>query len=208
MRLKDMKYVWLGLLPLSALLALQAGMATALSCRFPEQLVAPYDEERFSEDDIRRHRSKVIFESLRTRDGASILVFGQFAKNDGAPFLHEEQIEEIRGLFWPPSENIQMPYQIEYSYLDAFRFDGQQILNGKLVPLVLESIDARISISAEYEGIVDALPDTGMDVIGVLRPVLEGKRLEITASPCPTYQPVEASQVTDLLVCINEGECR
>ena len=198
-----MKNAWVGSLPLAVALALQAQTATAWSCIFPIQFV----EGSISEEEMRRQTSKAIFEHLLSSPKGDLVVFGQFTKNVEVPFLHEEQLEEIRGLFWPPAENVQMPYQIEYTYLDAFRFEGHQILNDELVPLVKEGIDVRISISAEYEGIADVFPPLGSDVIGVLRSVLEGRRLELTATPCPTYLPIEPSQVKDLLTCIDEGEC-
>ncbi len=100
-----------------------------------------------------------------------------------------------------------MQHRIEYTYLDAFGFKGHQVLDGELVPVVVDNIDVRVSISAEHGGIVEALPQKGIDVIGVLRHVFEEKRLELIASPCPTYLPAKRSQLTDLLVCVNEGEC-
>lgn len=172
-------------------------------------LILEVNDNPLTEEEILRQRSKGIADRFpNTVWDEYVVVVGQFIKNTDPPFLHEEQLEEIRSLFWPPAENVQMPYQIEYTYLNAYRFEGHQILSGELVPLVVENIDARISIFAEYEGTVDSLPPTGSDVVGVLRPVLEGKRLELTASLCPTYHPIEPPQVIDLLACINEGECR
>ena len=187
---------------------LQAKTASALNCALPEVLLFPEDNSVLSEEEMLRLRSIELSKVVQVSQDVDLVVFGQFFKNEASPFLHEQQLENIRALFWPPSQTTQMPAQIEYTYFDAYRFEGHQILNGELVPLVDEGIDIRISIFAEYQGMADALPPTSRDVIGVLRPSPRRNKLEINASPCPTYTPIESSQLADLLTCINDGECR
>lgn len=192
---------------LACLLASQVDKASAWSCVFPELLVFPVDEPLPSEEEMLRLRSIELSKFVRVRQDADIVVFGQFFKNEASPFLHERQLEDIRALYWPPSKNTQMPARIEYTYFDAYRFEGHQILGGELVPFADESIDIRISISAEYEGMADTLPPTSQDVIGVLRSSPRRNRLELNASACPTYISIESSQLADLLACISDGEC-
>lgn len=192
---------------LMVFLALQVETASAWSCIFPEVLFVPADESLPSEEEMLRLRSIDLSKFVQASQDADLVVFGQFFKNDASPFLHEQQLENIRALYWPPSKNTRMPAQIEYTYFDAYRFEGHQILDGELVPFVDDGIDIRISIFAEYEGIADALPPTSRDVIGVLRPSLRRNKLEIVASACPTYTPIGSSQLADLLACINDGEC-
>nr|WP_319948221.1 hypothetical protein [uncultured Shimia sp.] len=204
-----MAKVSVGSLLLVVFLVLQGGKVSAWNCNLPEALVFPTDETSLSEKEMLRFRSLALSKFLQPRQEADVVVFGQFFKNSTSPFLHEEQLESIRALYWPPSEDIQMPAKMEYTYFDALRFEGLQILDGELVPFIAESVDVRISILAENEGIVDALPPTGDEVIGVLRSPMTGRKsLEATASPCPTYLPVEPFQLADLLVCINNRECR
>ncbi len=193
---------------LTCFLALQAQTASAWICTFPEVILASADEPLPSEEEMLRLRSIEISKFVQASQDSDIVVFGQFLKNEASPFLHEQQLENIRALYWSPSKNTQMPAQIEYTYFDAYRFEGHQILNGELVPFADEGIDIRISIFAEYEGIADALPPTSRDLIGVLRSSQRRNRLEIDASPCPTYLPIGSSQLADLLACINDGECR
>jgi hypothetical protein len=192
---------------LAGFFALQAETASAWSCVFPELFVVPIDEPLPSEEELLRLRSIELSKFVRVRQDADLVVYGRFFKNDPSPFLHEGQLENIRALYWPPSKTTQMPAQIEYTYFDAYRFEGHQIMNGELIPFADEGIDIRISIFAEYEGIADALPPTSEDVIGVLLPSRGLNRLEIEASACPTYIPIEASQLADLLTCIKSGEC-
>ncbi len=188
--------------------ALQAETVSAWSCTFPEVFFFPADGSVPSEEEMLRLRSIELSKFVQASQDSDLVVFGKFFKNKASPFLHERQLENIRALYWPPSKNTQMPAQIEYTYFDAYRFEGHQILNGELVPFADEDIDIRISIFAEYEGIADALPPASRDVIGVLRPSLRRNKLEIGASPCPTYIPIGSSQLVDLLACINDGECR
>lgn len=189
-------------------LAAQAQTASAWSCTFSEALLVPADEPVPSEEEMLRLRSIELSKFVQFGQEADLVVFGQFIKNETSPFLHERQLENIRALYWPPSKSTQMPAKIEYTYIDAYRFEGHQILNGELVPFADEGIDIRISIFAEYEGIADALPPTSRDVIGMLRPSIRRNKLEIVSSHCPTYFPIGSSQLTDLLACISEGECR
>lgn len=192
---------------LTCSLALQVEEARAWSCTFPEVLLFPADEPVPSEEEMLRLRSIELSKLVQASQETDLVVFGKFSKNEASPFLHEQQLENIRALYWPPSKNIQMPAQIEYTYFDVYRFEGHQILNGELVPFADEGIDIRISIFAEYGGLADALPPTSQDVIGVLRPSLRRNKLEIDASPCPTYIPIGSSQLANLLACINDGEC-
>lgn len=193
---------------LAGFFALQAETASAWICAFPELRAFPIDEPFPSEEEMLRLRSIELSKFVQSGQEANLVVFGQFFKNEASPFLHERQLENILALYRSPSENTQLPTQIEYTYFDAYRFEGHQILNGELLPFEEENIDIRISIFDAYEGIVDGLPLTSRDVIGVLRPSQRRNRLEVTASPCPTYTPIETSQLADLLACISDGECR
>ena len=197
---------------LAVLLLLQAEKVSAFSCVFPQalspQALSPIDETLPTEEELQRLRSIELSKYIQARKDTDLVVFGQFFKNEEAPFLHEKQLEDVRSLYWPPSENTQLPAQIEYTYFDAYRFIGYQILNGELVPLIDEGVDIRISIYAEYEGIVDALPLTTTEVLGMLRPSPKRNSMEIVATACPTYIPIDPSQLADLLTCMSEGECR
>jgi len=195
------------------LFLLQAGKVSAFSCEFPEALVLLNDPTLNengampSEKELLRFRSIVLAESFQARDGA-VVVYGQFFKNEDSPFLHEKLLENIRSLYSRPSENTQLPVQIEYTYFNAYRFSGHQILNGELVPFVDDGVHVRISIFDAHEGMVDALPPTARDVFGMLRPSSKGKGMEVIASTCPTYLTIEPDQLADLLVCKRDGACR
>jgi hypothetical protein len=167
-----------------------------------------------TEEEILRQRSEGIAEYLHNSlRGGGVAVVGRFSRNVAVPFLHEDQLEGIRALYWPPAEDIQMPYRIEYTYTGAYTFVGHELIDAVLVPFSADVIDARVSISAEYEGIVDALPTTEFDVIGVLNTgsLNTGSRLgtfELQASPCPSYFEIEPVQLTDLLECYADGSCQ
>lgn len=140
-----------------------------------------------------------------------LVVVGRFTQTDERSFLHLDQLDELRGMYWPRSDSTMMPMNIEYWYRSAFRFDGSQIVDGSLVPFSSTHIDACVSISAEYEGIVDQLPVTDQDVIGVLHLAwssAEYSTYELSASVCPSYDPAKPAQLQDLLACYREGECQ
>ena len=195
---------------LTCFLALHTQAAYALSCALPGVLLPPIpiDGPLPSEEEMQRFRSVEIWKFIQVRQDADFVVVGHFSKTEATPFLHEQQLENIRALYRSPSQNTQMPARIDYTYFDAYRFEGHQILNGELVPFSDESIDIRISMFADYAGLADALPPTSGDVIGVLRPSPRRNRLEIVALACHTYIPIESSQLADLLTCIRDGECR
>ena len=185
-----------------------AGQANAWSCLPVGGLIEISGDHAPTEEEILRQRSEGIAEYLHNSlRGGGITVVGRFSRNAAVPFLHEDQLEGIRELYSPPSEDVKMPYRIEYTYTGAYTFVGDELIDAVLVPFSADVIDARISISAEYEGIVDALPTTGFDVIGVLK---TGDRLgafELQASPCPSYVVIDPVQLTDLLECYADGSC-
>lgn len=100
-----------------------------------------------------------------------------------------------------------MPYQVEYTYFNAFSFAGHEMEGTTLLPFSSGSIDMRVTISAEYEGIVDVLPTTEHVVIGVLKQGGAGRKFELTTSPCPSYIQIEQVQLVDLLECYEDAEC-
>jgi len=100
-----------------------------------------------------------------------------------------------------------MPYRIEYTYFGAFSFTGHEIVGATVVPFATSVIDAQVSISAEYEGIVDALPTTESNVIGVLRTGRNEQGFKIETFPCPSYFEINQDQLSDLMKCYSEGLC-
>jgi len=198
-----------GLLLLTALSLFQAEKASAWTCIYPEGLaIEESKESALSEVEVLRMHSLWFADHLLTRRDGDVLVLGQFTKNASLPFLHEEQYQEIQKQYWPVSEKIQMPHQIEYTYLDAYRFEGHQIVEGQLVPFEVADIDAHVTISSNYSGTVDSLPPLESVVIGVLQSYRDGKRLELTTSICPTYHPIQPDQIADLLQCFADGACQ
>ncbi len=193
---------WLGFMVLSLF---QAGEANALIC---EELEESIFERLLPQDKVLRLRSLSLAEILENKRDGEVMVLGRFYKTTKLPFLHEEQLEAILAQYWPPSEDVQMPWQIEYFYLSAYRFEGHQFIDGKFIPFTAENIDARFSISAHYGGMFDKLPPTEIDVIGALQFTNGEKTYEVTTSPCPTYEQIEPSQAVDLLQCFVDGECR
>ncbi|WP_282118285.1 hypothetical protein [Ruegeria atlantica] len=183
----------------------QAGEANALSCEEPEESIF---ESLLPQDKILRLRSLSLAKILENKRDGEVMVLGRFYKKAKRPFLHEEQLEAIRARYWPPSENVQMPNHIEYTYLSAYRFEGHQYIEGKLIPFVAENIDARFSISATYEGIVDLLPPTEIDVLGALQLTNVEEAYEVTTSICPAYEQIEPDQAADLFQCFADGECQ
>ncbi|WP_037317337.1 hypothetical protein [Ruegeria halocynthiae] len=182
----------------------QAGEANALSCEEPEVSIF---EHLLPQDKVLRLRSLSLAEILKNKRDGEVMVLGRFYNKVKLPFLHEEQIEAIRAQYWPPSENVQMPDHIEYTYSGAYRFEGHQFIDGEFIPLVAEEVDARFSISILYYGIVDLLPPTEIDVVGALRLTKGVNIYEVTTSVCPTYEQVEPAQMADLLQCFADGEC-
>lgn len=81
-------------------------------------------------------------------------------------------------------------------------------MDGGLIPFEAENIDARVSIYANYEGIVDSLPPTEGDVIGVLRSFHDGTTLRLTTLLCPSYHQINSAQLADLLDCYGDGACQ
>lgn len=190
-----------------ALLLFNMGEARAFSC-MPPGLVIEADKAFQTEQQVLRHRSISISDRFSNLSDSYFIVVGRFERNSDKPFLHEEQLENIRAMYWPPSEEIKMPYQIEYYYLDAFSFEGYKIDAGKKFAFPTKPINARISISAEYEGVIDLLPKTGVNVIGVLRTVFGGRAYELTTAICPTYYEIDDAQIFDLHACYQDGSCR
>ena len=195
----------LTMLPLTMLPLFLAGQAQAWTCVPPGGFIV---ENTLTEEEVLRQRSKGIADVIANALDGDIIVVGRFSRNVPTPFLHEEQLEGIRAQYWPPSENVQMPHQIEYTYLQAYSFEGQKLVDATLVPFSAEAIVARVSISAEYEGIVDVLPTTERDVIGILRSGYGGRALELTTSLCPSYYQIESAQMSDLLECYRDGLCK
>lgn len=198
----DARAGWLCFMVLSLF---PAGEANALIC---EELEESFFERWLPQDKALRLRSLSLAEILENKREGEVKVLGRFYKTTELPFLHEEQLEAILSQYWPPSEDVQMPWQIEYFYFSAYRFEGYQLVDGKFIPFTAESIDARFSISAHYFGMSDELPPTEIDVLGALQFSNGENAYEVTTSPCPTYEQVEPSQVADLLECFADDECR
>lgn len=179
--------------------------AHALSCSDPGDLMVAPDEEPPTRSEILRLRSISI---ANARKGEDIIVVGQFSRNSPVPFLHDEQFDDITAMLGFDHSDVQRPHWIEFSYPWAYSFDGHKVDDARLVPFSSDAIGARVTISAEYEGIVDQLPAASSDVIGVLRSQYGGRSFELTTDSCPTYDPADPAQVSDLLTCYREGECQ
>ncbi len=192
---------------LFALLTFRPDTANAWTCSFLDRLFHLNSQTSQTEAELLRDKSLLFAEHLSTRRDGEFVVFGRLFKTAASPFLHEEQLEGIRALYWPPSEAVQMPNRIEYTYLGAYRFEGHRLLDGILIQFVAEDIDARVSISSEYEGIVDLLPPTDIYVAGILRRYQNNKRVELVTSPCPTFYSISPLEQADLLKCFAEGAC-
>ncbi len=200
-----MKLRWVCLVVLS--LAIPAP-AQAVICWFPHDPVLEAGADLPSEAEHLRYRSQAFSRWLGRRNSErDVIIVGRFSQNSEEPFFHEEKIVRLRRLFSSGTTDTMMPSQIDYTYRNAFSFDGLQLIDGASHPFQADSIDMRITISEEYEGVVDVLPSTGHDVIGILRSVREGAAWEIDSWICPSYLPIEAAQVEDLLACYNEGAC-
>ncbi|MEO9822204.1 MAG: hypothetical protein ABJ370_03060 [Paracoccaceae bacterium] len=192
----------------SLLLLALAGQAKAWSCVPLSGHIAPTIVP-MTEHEVLRQFSRNVADYLRTvRQDNDIIVVGRFSRKTTIPFLHEDRLEGVRDLYEAHrSADVQMPYEIEYSYIGAFGFDGQKLVDATLVPFSVDQIDARVSISADYEGVVDVLPTTEHDVIGILRSNRDRNTFEVTSSICPTYFRIESNQLSDLLACYAEGNC-
>lgn len=188
---------------------LPVDQANALSCVNPNIALYASGEAGKTEQDLIRIRSVQFAASFAydSQDG-DVLVFGQFSKALRGPFFHERQHESIWALDPKVSSDVQMPHKVEYSYLGAFSFVGNKVVNGTLVPLTVEVIDAHISFSTQYvDGFYDRLPPTETNVIGVLKPSRGGQTKKLTTSVCPTYFGIDNSQISDLLQCYQDGVC-
>jgi len=183
------------------------GTAQAHSCIFPQIPLLPIDETPRTDAETLRATSKNYAELFQEREPTDILVFGQFKKTNPEPFLHEEHIEALRDRnIYEPN----MPYRVEYTYLDAYEFSGHRLENGALVPFSVDGIDLKVSFVAEYDGLLDLLPGEATDLIGILRHLKWGARpnYEIETAACPTYHSIEPLVLEELLVCYREGACR
>ncbi|MBE1292591.1 MAG: hypothetical protein GJ677_08890 [Rhodobacteraceae bacterium] len=131
------------------------GQAEAWSCGEPDVVFLENRENAPTEAEVLRHRSIAIAARLLDTlvDGEKIVV-GRFKRNEPAPLLHEDQLDQIRAMYWPPSKDVKMPYSIEYTYFGVYSFTGHELVGATLVPFATSAIDAQVSISAEYEGIV------------------------------------------------------
>lgn len=188
---------------------LLAGQVQAFSCEPPGSFVVESSENSLTSEETRRRYSEALADWFANahRDSGFIVV-GRFFRNNTPPLLHEEQLDDIRTLYWPGSEDVQMPNEIRYRYLGAYRFEGHRLENAVLVPFSTKVIDASVTISAEYAGVVDLLPKTETYVVGVLRPSFRANAYELTTSICPSYHQIETDQVADLLECYRIGPCR
>ncbi len=182
----------------------------AFTCEPPGAHVISHTEQPFSRAEKLRLHSTDLARHLawQMHDGDGKIVVGRFFRNTTKQFLHEKHYESIQYAYWPPSDETQMPARIEYSYQGVFRFEGSQISDGKLVPFSAKEIDAHITISSDYSGVVDQIPAIDREVIGVLKSSRNGRAFQVTTSICPTYFMVEGEQVKDLLACFDQGECK
>ncbi|MEP3945429.1 hypothetical protein [Ascidiaceihabitans sp.] len=136
-----------------------------------------------------------------------VTVVGQFSRTSTTPFLHETLVDQMRAMYWPLTDDVQMPMTTEFTYQSAYSFEGHKIEGTMLVPFVAQHIRMRIAISADYGGIMDTLPRTESMVIGILHSTHNGKALELVTSFCPTYFPISPEQLSDFLECKSSGEC-
>lgn len=187
-----------------------AGQALAWGCIPAGGLIIEPDENSsITEKDIIRTRSKWYAERLRqAASGQDVVVFGKLFRNRPGVFLHELQVGGLRDMYDSPPSGVKLPWQLQYTYPEAYRFEGHIFENGTLRPFSVGGIDARVSISEDYEGIMDALPVTDTDVLGVLRSIRSGNRFELTLSPCPSYYQLDQDELADLLDCYAEGVCQ
>jgi len=183
--------------------------AEAWSCSEWPPAISENSQNAPTQQQLLRHHSIALSSRLpNTLAEGEKIVVGKFTRNTSTPFLHEKQLEDVRAMLWPPTEKVKMPFQIEYTYLDAYSFSGHKLEGSTLVQFTSGSVDLRVTISAEYEGIVDVLPTTEHDVMGVLKPGGAGRKFELTTSHCPSYIQIEPAQLSDLLKCYEEAMCR
>ncbi|MEM8836529.1 MAG: hypothetical protein AAGE89_00425 [Pseudomonadota bacterium] len=184
--------------------------AQAWDCDHVESFYVKNGEDTLSKTELLRKQTRKFAEVIAgaSRQEGQFVVVGRFSKNSSAPFLHEEQLEDIRSKFWPPSKDVEMPQRIEYTYGRAYSFQGYRFIDGKFVPFSVDAINARVSISSNYQGIVDVLPETEIDVLGILRSRVDWKVHELTTSYCPTYLKLSPDMLDDLISCYDEGACK
>jgi hypothetical protein len=186
-----------------------ADQAQAFTCVDQYDLPEEIGENTPTIEEILRYRSKEIADTAAQTNEDRIVVIGRFTRNEPILFLHEEQLDGIRALYWPPTDDVVMPSRIEYTYNDAYSFEGHKIENAKLVPFSADALNVRVFITSEYEGLVDVLPETDREVIGTLhRDRYDARTFELSISFCPTYFQIEPAQVSDLLECYSSGSCQ
>jgi hypothetical protein len=181
----------------------------ALSCFAPGFLPRFVADQVLTEEEMLREHSKnlaMILADMASDQG--VIVLGQFNRNSTTPFLHENLVDGLLAMYWPREEAVQMPNEIAFTYVGAYRFRGQQLNSGLLEPLVVDAINVTLSIHEEYEGVVDDLPETGKVVIGVLQTTGDGGPWYLRTSLCPSYFAIEQDQVNDLLACYQDGDCQ
>ena len=136
-----------------------------------------------------------------------VLVYGQFERIGDAPFLHDLELAARREKFVPRSD-IAMPWGIEYSYSDQFRFTGHAIEAGQLVPFETTRLVIKLQTIQELEGSMSMLPPTNEMVVGVLAEVNhQAKLLQIESSYCPSYYRMNAEEIDGFLACFNDPAC-
>ncbi len=184
-------------------------IAHAFTCDFPGIRLATDTQETTGPAEELRSHSIAITQNLAFQMQLSQgkVVVGQFHRNSTRRFLHEAQVDEIQSLYWPPSDETEMPNNVEYSYLGAYRFEGHEISGGVLIPFSADKIDTYVTVSSDYSGVVDVLPNTDQILVGFLKKPNEKEAFRLTTAICPTYFSTDPDQLADLLECIKQGEC-
>lgn len=88
-----------------------ANSAVSWSCAIPNT-IDPNNPQ--SEAELMREQSLQYAEYFGRRDEGDLIVLGRFTKTDEHDFFHLEQLDQIRGMYWPRSESTTMPSKIQY----------------------------------------------------------------------------------------------
>ncbi len=200
-----------GLLPLLFLALCFGQKALAFQCWPPEAVhleTLPGEAGPDTTSPLRRRSLGLADVIEKTRQDNDIVIVGRFSRNIEDPLFHETQLEHIHRMYSGTAKEGQMPVWIEYLYFRAFRFEGHRLDHTVLSPFSATNIHARVSISGDYGGIVSILPETGQDVIGILRAGPKGKSYEVDSGYCPSYYSIDPHELDDLMACYREGACR
>jgi len=190
-----------------ALLLSIPGPAKAWTCQGPDLVIYDTSQTVPTQAEVLRQTSLNLAKTFGRLDQNEFIVFGEFQRNSVGRFLHETLLEDLRALYGAPSDTVEMPIETEFTYLRAYRFVGHRHVHGNLAPFSSATIDARVSISAEYEGLVDMLPKERLHVVGVLRSKEIGAGFELRTGFCPSYFAVSPALQADILRCYADGMC-